>query len=58
MANFSTYVANHLMTNDIRAGNTYFLGYDEGEAANADKVKALSTDDLRSLMTWVPSRHT
>ena len=58
MSNFSTYVANHLMTNDIRAGNTYFLGYDAGEAANADKVKALSTDDLRSLMTWVPSLHT
>ena len=58
MANFSYYVANHLMTNDIRAGNTYFLGYDAGEAANADKVKALSTDDLRSLMTWTPSLHT
>ena len=58
MSNFSTYVASHLMTNDPRAGNVYTLMYDAGEAADANKVKAASTDDLRGLMTWVPSLHT
>lgn len=56
--NWDWYVTNHALASDPRAGKLYFLAEDDGEALNADKLKALNTDDLVSLMTWAPALQT
>ena len=55
---WSWYVTNHSLSADARAGKLTFLARDDGEASAADQVKALSTDDLLSLMTWAPALQT
>ena len=55
--NLDWFVTNgHTLDSDPLAGKYYFIGYDDGEVAAADKTKAVSTDALLSLVSWAPAR--